>query len=631
MNIQQFRQQHPEYNDINDIDLSQRLHQKFYSDMPFEQFRQSFMPVPMPVYPQGPVEPSSPSIVPMPPGSGFAEKLKRRKYQIIGGTLGGIAGGMAVPGPDPTDVVTVPAGIAAGKVLAGRMAGAALFGGAGYLADQKAYDKPWYTSQMLGAMGEEGLGEAMGEGLSWLGGKLLKRPFRSTVIPGGEQADELLRVAGKQKPTWRNRVKWTAKDIVSGQPARASRRGRQFGAHLLPGQTTEGFMDTLQAIGEASIFSGPGVTRHMTQTQPQALKNIFEQFVETTKRNLIETIGEKKAAVIIGDLTNIDENALRVIRNSLYEAVDEIAQTPVNFEPVRQYALDMLSEVSAPGKLKSMLRRYVKEIDMGFGLAHKRKSEVLGAMRQFSRTGNDNSARIARGLAGKIDEAMDLSAKAVSPEAAQSRRIADYFYKNELKIKFLQGKLVKLSKKGAPTDFIAWAKKTPEKNLLSMGFTPDEIVGIKEVVNAAHFVEERATKGGLTVMIRIMQASGIMALAGGTYFDDPRFQGAGTLILVGPEIVARMMLMRSGSRLLSTGLREGVGRFAGPAIARLAREVVRIDKELQAQGKPSQIQVKRGKPKLPPMRERLSPTRVAEQIFPKTFGDRTDLILKASR
>lgn len=38
MNLQDFRQQYPEYNDLSDTELAKGLHQKFYSDIPFDQF-----------------------------------------------------------------------------------------------------------------------------------------------------------------------------------------------------------------------------------------------------------------------------------------------------------------------------------------------------------------------------------------------------------------------------------------------------------------------------------------------------------------------------------------------------------------------------------------------------------------
>ena len=42
MNIQEFRAQNPEYNDMSDAELSKALHGKFYSDMPYGEFASSF-------------------------------------------------------------------------------------------------------------------------------------------------------------------------------------------------------------------------------------------------------------------------------------------------------------------------------------------------------------------------------------------------------------------------------------------------------------------------------------------------------------------------------------------------------------------------------------------------------------
>lgn len=47
--LAEIRQQHPEYNDLSDRELAERLHARFYSDMPYEQFAQrTGAPMPMP-------------------------------------------------------------------------------------------------------------------------------------------------------------------------------------------------------------------------------------------------------------------------------------------------------------------------------------------------------------------------------------------------------------------------------------------------------------------------------------------------------------------------------------------------------------------------------------------------------
>lgn len=42
MNVSEFRYQHPEYSDISDVDLTRKLHTKFYSDIPIDNFAKQF-------------------------------------------------------------------------------------------------------------------------------------------------------------------------------------------------------------------------------------------------------------------------------------------------------------------------------------------------------------------------------------------------------------------------------------------------------------------------------------------------------------------------------------------------------------------------------------------------------------
>ena len=43
MNVTEFRQQHQEYNDISDEELGDKLYNKFYSDMPKQEFMSKFL------------------------------------------------------------------------------------------------------------------------------------------------------------------------------------------------------------------------------------------------------------------------------------------------------------------------------------------------------------------------------------------------------------------------------------------------------------------------------------------------------------------------------------------------------------------------------------------------------------
>src|SRR3990167_2426566 len=43
MNVTEFRQQHQEYNDISDEELGDKLYNKFYSDVPKQEFMSKFL------------------------------------------------------------------------------------------------------------------------------------------------------------------------------------------------------------------------------------------------------------------------------------------------------------------------------------------------------------------------------------------------------------------------------------------------------------------------------------------------------------------------------------------------------------------------------------------------------------
>jgi hypothetical protein len=71
MNIKEFRQTYPQYNDVSDTDLSTQLHQKFYSDMPYEKFAKDFGVV-----------------VPPPPKTTITEDIKAGVSSFAGGLTG---------------------------------------------------------------------------------------------------------------------------------------------------------------------------------------------------------------------------------------------------------------------------------------------------------------------------------------------------------------------------------------------------------------------------------------------------------------------------------------------------------------------------------------------------------------
>jgi len=60
MNLQEFRQQYPQYDDMSDNDLAKGLHEKYYSDMPFEDFSKQIGHTSQPIKPA----PTGPEVLP---------------------------------------------------------------------------------------------------------------------------------------------------------------------------------------------------------------------------------------------------------------------------------------------------------------------------------------------------------------------------------------------------------------------------------------------------------------------------------------------------------------------------------------------------------------------------------------
>ncbi len=80
MNISEIREKYPQYNDLSDEQLAQGLHQKFYSDLPFEDFSSKIGLAAKPIAPPAPaVDPNSSDLV-----RGFKNYLPQTK-EIFGG------------------------------------------------------------------------------------------------------------------------------------------------------------------------------------------------------------------------------------------------------------------------------------------------------------------------------------------------------------------------------------------------------------------------------------------------------------------------------------------------------------------------------------------------------------------
>lgn len=564
--------------------------------------------------------------------------------QIAGGTIGGMLGA-AIP-----SIGEEPALVAGGSALGNWLLAPTLaaMGGAVGRATTLPTDDPNYGKKLLFAALEEGLGEYAGRGISAGLGKMFLRPFRGAVIPGAEIADQTLRQAGKRtrvipgiRPAPRTAAGKARRGVsraifklgqrIKGEPGAARRLGKQYGAHLLPGQTTESFMDTLQAVAEGSFFGGGAIRRFQTQTQKAALENLQTRLSTTVKRNLIKKVGTKKATAILSDLSNADATALKTIESSLYQTIDDLAEIKINIEPLQELAESLKGRGLKPGTRERMLRQVTRKTpQQTFEELKNIRSDAWQEWNKFNRAGEKNNARIARMIATKTDDLMSQAAEQGSPQLKAAWRTADEFHKGRLRVDWLADTLAKYGKAedvAAGKGFVNYIAKVSKKiegkpsELTKMGFSSSEINQIKNVANAAKFVAEKAVGGG-RMLVQLTQAGALMQIAGvplaaiGMAKDQPGLTSAGAFMIIGPTLLAKMMLSPTGSKLLSTGLRAPAGsRSIGTTGVRLLRELAYHEVERRMKNEPPQLWLRyiSIKPRITPQAVRKRPEIISEQ------------------
>lgn len=120
MDITEFRQKYPQYNDMSDMDVAQKFHAKYYSDIPFNEFAGKFGISEVDSFRSPTATTPHPATVGPPDDkqsflrqvlSGFVEQLP-----AIGAQVGSAAGGGFIT-PNPVSVATSGLGGAAGQSI----------------------------------------------------------------------------------------------------------------------------------------------------------------------------------------------------------------------------------------------------------------------------------------------------------------------------------------------------------------------------------------------------------------------------------------------------------------------------------------------------------------------------------
>lgn len=592
----------------------------------------------------GPPEPY-PSVTAMASPNTLGGKILAKGPQIAGGTIGGAVGAMI-----PT--VGEEAGLVAGGSKIGQWLAAPAMAGLGGAAG-RAYTlnprDPEYGNKLMFAALEEAGGEYAGRLLAAGAGRLFLRPFRGAVTPGAEAADQALRQSGRQtktipgvRPQPRTIIGKGARGVqrkvfklgqaLSDQPGAATRLGKEYGAHLLPGQSTESFMDTLQAVAEGSFFGGGAMRRFQTQTQKAALENLQSGITQTVKRNLISEVGTKKASAILADISNADSKAFSVIEKSLYQAIDDLSEKTIDIKPLQDLAESFSGKGLKPGSREAMLRQVSKKgRQQTFEELKNIRSDAWQYNKKFLKAEEVNNARVAKEIAIKTDELMEQTAIQAGGQLEAAWRTADAFHKGKMRVDWLSKTLAKYGKSedvATGTGFINYIGKMTKEidgrpsELARMGFSATEIAGIRRVAAATKLVGEKAVGGG-RMLVQLTQAGALMQIAGvplaalGVAEDNRGVTSAGIAMIIGPTLLAKMMLSPTGSKLLSTGLRAPAGsRSMGTIGARLLREAAYHEAQGLRKGESPQLFM-RSISELPRISEQMKSQLKAESKVPE--------------
>jgi len=332
MNITQFRQQNPEYNDMSDLALARALHGKNYSDMPFATFAEKFgvESVGSEATPSDELERfaredaqarmlQSGELKPVEPG--FVENLKKNWPQYAGGIAGGLAGA-ATLGPDPTDLITVPAVKKRTAQFLGGLAGATV-GGMGGKGLEQTYRyaktgqigtfKEIYGQQAVAGL-EEFAGELTGRGLGAVAGKAMNTAVKPL-------AKRFLPIATK-----------TAKEL------------RKVGAHATLAQLTDSrTLDIMEAIAEGSFLGGGTLQKIHLKEQPKAAKAMFQNVLDSYAGGLGKQLDPTSIGKLIGDSVSGNDAAFRSAQKAMYKHVDKLVKkggnpSVVDLRPLKRFA-----------------------------------------------------------------------------------------------------------------------------------------------------------------------------------------------------------------------------------------------------------------------------------------------------
>jgi len=350
MKIEEIRKKYPQYNDLSDRELAERLHKKSYSDMPFDEFSKR---IGLYTYSQkeGGFVPATKEADALFSKAELWENLKKESPEMAGATLGALALSPLAPPLGPT------AGAIAGGVVG---ATAKRYGitqemqGTQNLLLHKLYQykyepptgprATWEGIKDIGKAGtKQGAYELVGGAFAAGASKMLA-PFAKRITEEGRLAMQTL-------DEYMPKAKWY-------QPI-----SRLFGKKqpaILPSEMTESrALDILHNLGEASLIGGERIADFKIITRGRAVENMIDDLASNfTKTADADAIGETVTLLIEQKW----KSYRKAITDPLYNTIDEMLRPTIEKRTITEMIPSSILGPTGKQLEKSVSKQIEEEI-----------------------------------------------------------------------------------------------------------------------------------------------------------------------------------------------------------------------------------------------------------------------------
>lgn len=329
MNINEIREKYPQYNDLSDEQLAQGLHQKFYSDLPYEEFSSKIGIVTTPVAPPAPaVDPNSSDLV-----RGFKNYLPQAK-ETYGGVQTLLGKAIGSEGLTQSGIQNIQEASAAQQATS---------------RDTDSFTDAW--NKGIGAVVTDWLPYNIGQGAAnlleagatSLGGALLG----SAAGPGGTITGGVSGLVAKQLV--KKGIKEASEKILQDQGKDA--------AEAYVAKETADYLASKEGRREVNKYIGA--------TAGVAAGSTFHGTGETTSRAVEENIAQGKAPEDINLARLLPAAAVHSVADFVVDKISLGALDAIGKDASRHLTADVLKRIAVTGtkeippeEIQSMAERY---------------------------------------------------------------------------------------------------------------------------------------------------------------------------------------------------------------------------------------------------------------------------------